>query len=294
MGYLNYNYGSGQYSDAPSVKYGSDPSSAWWYQAINPVGAGVGMISAADAHLFGPGGKFGERIPDNRHGFGYDVWSQAGGGAAGPAGYVGQKATDRYFNFGDRKAEYVKGVLSTYGIFDQARAENSIWQQRTEQSLERAGAAQMRGFDAAQARVGQIGAAGYQRAQDFGTQLLGEGRSAMVSSGFSNTSMDFNMRRAVAADTQRRFLEVDEGQARLGMQLDLGRAGAEADTYNRLAGFYEQARETNELSLMDEFRARMGVYNRPTGGGGGGDDSGQWAQALGSVLGSIATIAAAW
>lgn len=162
-------------------------------------------------------------------------------------------ATDRLFTTGSSPTG-----IQTYGIFDQARYWNKQYQGQIEGALQAAGAAEQQGYQRAFSEVGRLGASGYQRANDLETRLLSETKAALEGSGFWSSSMQAPAAQYALEQANRARLQVDSTLSGLYTQLHLGQAGAAADTYRSLAGFYESARSTAEDSFMAEFQARMG------------------------------------
>lgn len=198
----------------------------------------------------------------------------------------GMQASERFTSGvqGSGNTGKALALSATYGILDQARAQNQELFGIQEQMLAGAGQERVAGLERALSETDRFAQAGYARARDFGAEAAGASDIAQIGSGMFSSSERVNAMRAVQSDVSRRFLEVDSAYAgvRSNLQAMIGQASAQS--LETLASFYEQVRAVNEDSLMYEFDARLGrgVPMAPQKQ----KDNG-WASMLGQGLGAL-------
>lgn len=239
-------------------------------------GSGIGIKDIYKGAYFGPAGLLG-------------AGGNSGGGTVTgnfQAWAPGMQASERFFSGAQASGRTGRTLagLATYGILDQARAQNEDLFRIQEQNLTAAGQARVAGLDRALQETDRFAQAGYARAREAQAQAEGASDVALLGSGMFSSSERFNALRAVQSDSARRFLEVDSAYAgvRSNLQALIGQASAQG--LETLANFYERVRAVNEESLMYEFDARLGrgVPMRPNQP----NDNG-WAAALGQGLGAL-------
>lgn len=290
MGYLNYKYGVGQ-EDGVDPQTGANATTTSPSQFGKSIQYGTQLASyggaQVDQKLFEPGGAFG----GSKKQVGYSgVGSQYLSTYGQKETAIGTRAVDRYFGLSGRKGEYVQNFLSQAGIIDQSRLQNAAFQAKAEGALFAAGKAQQQALNEAQSYIDDQAAYGYQQAADLESRLLGETRTNLAGSGLWNSSMQGQAATYALERGMRARLAVNSEAAGLYQRIALGKGAAAAETYTRLAGFYEGARQTNEQSLLFEFDWRAGRSD-PDQRQQGGDNSAGW-QAAGTAVGAIA--AAIW
>jgi|SRR6185503_276773 len=128
-------------------------------------------------------------------------------------------------------------------------------------------AQQLAGYDSARREAERMGRSSKQGLLDRETQLQGSLSQGLTNSGLGSTTRGANLSRGLAADTGRGIAGLNEGLAGMFGDLALGRAGAEAQGSQQLAGLAGQRGDL--FSNLAQMRS-MGQYYGASPWGGGG------------------------
>src|SRR6185503_9860995 len=122
------------------------------------------------------------------------------------------------------------------------------------------------GYDTARREASRLGRTGRQDVLDRAGQLQASATQGLTNRGLGSTTVGTNLSRGIGADTSRSMQSINEGLAGIYGDLSLGRAGAEQQGTQALAGLAGERGDT--MSQLAQIRQMRDLYGSSPWGGG--------------------------